>query len=112
MALRLVGSTEVEPEGGVVFYRVTRYEYPEERYDEIMAWANTKTDQLRAINGLQSVDTFPTGPGESMIIAAYDSEDVFNAAADTVLALLGELAGFMTSAPMTSSGTVDWTTRS
>ncbi len=95
-----------------MFYRVTRYEYPEERYDEILAWANTKTDQLRAIAGLQSVDTFSSGPGEAMIVAAYDSEDDFNAAADTVMALLGEMAGFMTSAPMTSSGTVDWTTRS
>ncbi len=95
-----------------MFYRVTRYEYPEERYDEILAWADTKKDQLRAINGLQSVDTFRSGPGEALIVAAYDSEDDFNAAADTVMAVLGELAEFMTSAPMTSSGTVDWTTRS
>ena len=95
-----------------MFYRVTRYEYPEERYDEILAWANTKTDQLRAINGLQSVDTFQSGPGEALIVAAYDSEDDYNAVADTVMAMLGEMAQFMTSAPMTSSGTVDWTTRS
>ena len=94
-----------------MFYRVTRYEYPEERYDEILAWADSKADQIRAIDGLQSVDTFVAGPGEGMIVAAYDSEDHFNAAADTVMAILGDMGQFMTSPPMTSSGTVDWTTR-
>ncbi len=94
-----------------MFYRVTRYEFPEDRYDEILAWADTKGDAIRAVSGLQSVDTFVSGPGEGMIVAAYDSEDDFNAAADTILAILGDLGQFMSSAPMTSSGTVDWTSR-
>ncbi len=51
-----------------MFYRVTRYEYPAERYDEILAWAETKTDILRGIEGLQSVDTFVPGPGEGITI--------------------------------------------
>jgi hypothetical protein len=46
-----------------------------------------------------------------MIVAAYDSEDAFNAASDTIMAILGEMGQFMSSAPMTSSGTVDWTSR-
>ena len=94
-----------------MFYRVTRYEYPAERYDDILAWAETKTDILRGIDGLQSVDTFVPGPGEGMIVAAYDSEEAFDAVSETVTAMLGELGQFMTSSPMTSSGTVDWTTR-
>jgi hypothetical protein len=46
-----------------------------------------------------------------MIVAAYDSEEAFDAVSETVTAMLGELGQFMTSSPMTSSGTVDWTTR-
>ena len=94
-----------------MFYRVTRYEYPEEKYDEILAWAETKTEILRGIDGLQSVDTFVSGPGEGIVVAAYDSEDAFNAASETVMAVLGEMGQFTTSPPMTSAGTVDWTTR-
>jgi hypothetical protein len=94
-----------------MFYRVTRYEFPQERYDEILAWADTKADAIRAVDGLLSVDTFVSGPGEAMIVAAYDSEDDFNAASDTIMAILGEMGQFMSSAPMTSSGTVDWTSR-
>ncbi len=63
------------------------------------------------VAGLLSVDTFVSGPGEAMIVAAYDSEDDFNAASDTIMAILGEMGQFMSSAPMTSSGTVDWTSR-
>ena len=46
-----------------------------------------------------------------MVVAAYDSEEAFDAVSETVTAMLGELGQFLTSPPMTSSGTVDWTTR-
>ena len=94
-----------------MFYRVTRYEFAPERYDDILAWADKRTDDIRAIPGLSTVDTFVSGPGEGMIVAAYESEADFEAAADTVMAILGDMGQFMTSAPMTASGTVDWTTR-
>ena len=94
-----------------MFYRVTRYEYPAERYDEVLAWATSRTDEIRAIDGLIAVDTFQAGPGEGVIVAAYQSEANFQAAKDQVMAILGDMGQFMTSAPMTSSGTVDWTTR-
>ncbi len=47
-----------------MFYRVTRYEYPQERYDEILEWANPKTEALRWIDGLRFVDTIQSGPRE------------------------------------------------
>ena len=95
-----------------MFYRVTRYEFAPERYDEILASAESKADELRAISGLIAVDTFQAGAGEGIIVAAYEDEAAFNAASDTVMAILGDMGQFMSSPPMTSSGTVDWTTRS
>ena len=42
-----------------------------------------------------------------MIVAAYDDEDKFSAASDTITSILGDMAQFMTSAPHTHAGTVD-----
>ena len=44
---------------------------------------------------------------EGMIVAAYDDEDKFSAASDTITSILGDMAQFMTSAPHTHAGTVD-----
>lgn len=94
-----------------MFYRVTRYQYPEARYDEIVAWADSKVAELRSIRGLQFVDEFTSGPGEAVIVAAYESEADFQAAAEMAQALFAEMAQFLTAPPVTSSGTVTWTTR-
>ena len=94
-----------------MFYRVTRYGFAPEDYDAILALANSRTDELRAIAGLMFVDTFIAGEGEAVIVAAYENEDAFSAASETIMSILGEMAQLMTGAPMTSSGTVDWTTR-
>ena len=94
-----------------MFFRVIRYEYPPEKYDEILAWANTKTELLRGINGLRSVDTFVAGEGEGVVVAEYDSEDAYNAVADTIAGVLGELGEFLVAPPVIHQGTVDWSTR-
>ena len=95
-----------------MFYRVTKYDFAPERYDEILAWADSNADKIRSIDGLIAVDTFIAGEGDAMIVASYESEAAFTAGSETVARILGDMGQFMTSAPMTSSGTVDWTTRS
>jgi hypothetical protein len=42
-----------------------------------------------------------------MIVAAYESEDAFNASSETVNSVLGDMGQFMTGAPHTHSGTVE-----
>jgi hypothetical protein len=42
-----------------------------------------------------------------MIVAAYEDEASFEAASETVMAVLAGMAEFMTSEPHTHSGTVD-----
>ena len=94
-------------EGAQMFYRVTKYSFEDERYDEILAWSETVRVSIEGIDGLQHVDVFRSAPGEGMIVAAYDSEAAFTAASETVTAVLGEMGQFMTSPPHTYSGTVD-----
>ena len=42
-----------------------------------------------------------------MIVAAYESEDAFNAVSETINSMLSDMGQFMTGAPHTHSGTVD-----
>lgn len=94
-----------------MFYRVTRYEFQDGRQGDIAAWTDTKTDQVRDIDGLIAVDVFNSSPGEGVIVAAYADERAFEAASSTINEVLGELAQFLTAPPMTMSGSPFWTTR-
>ncbi len=90
-----------------MFYRVTKYNFEDDRFDELLAWGETVRSSIEGIDGLSYVDVFRSEPGEGMIVAAYEDEAAFNAASETVTAVLGDMAQFMTSPPHTHSGTVD-----
>ena len=92
-----------------MFYRVTTYSFDEDRYDEALDWTETVRPKIEGIDGLLHVDTFVSDPGEAVIVAAYENEEAFTAASETVMSLMGDMAQFMTSAPHTYSGTVDQT---
>jgi hypothetical protein len=93
-------------------YPVTHLEYPQERYNDMIAWTDGQKDAFPGIDDMQSVDVFPAGPGKSVVVAAYDDEESYNAASETVGDTLRGMAQFLTSPPATSLGTVDRTTRS
>ncbi|MDH3464287.1 MAG: hypothetical protein OEM32_11765 [Acidimicrobiia bacterium] len=90
-----------------MFYRVTKYNFDDARFDEILAWGETVRSVVEGIDGLLYVDSYRSAPGEGMIVAAYESEAAFNAASDTVSNVLGDMGQFMTSPPHTHSGTVE-----
>ena len=90
-----------------MFYRVTKYNFDDARFDEILAWGESVRATIEGITGLSHVDSFRSAPGEGMIVAAYESEEAFDAASDTVSSVLSDLGPFMTSAPHTHSGTVE-----
>lgn len=94
-----------------MFLRVTRYEFPDGRQGDIAAWTDTKTEQVRAIDGLLAVDVFNASPGEGVIVAAYEDEQSYDAAAPIIAEVLGELGQFLTGPPTTMSGVPFWTTR-
>lgn len=90
-----------------MFYRVTKYNFDDARFDEILAWGETVRSVVEGIAGLLYVDSYRSAPGEGMIVAAYESEGAFNAASETVSSVLGDMGQFMTSPPHTHSGTVE-----
>ena len=94
-----------------MFYRVTQYQFPEGREGDIAAWADTKTEVVRGIEGLIGVDVFNAAPGQGVIVAAYENEDAFQAGSETVSKVLGDLAQFLSGPPETKSGVPFWTSR-
>lgn len=90
-----------------MFYRVTNYNFDDGRFNEILAWGETVRAKIEGIEGLLHVDVYRSAPGEGTIVAAYESEDAFNSASETVSSVLSDMGQFMTSAPHTHSGTVD-----
>ena len=94
-----------------MFYRVTNFQYAPDRQQDIESWVTTKTELVRAIDGLVAVDVFEAMPGESIIVASYENQAAFDAAAGTVGSVLGELGQFLNGPPITASGTPFWTTR-
>jgi len=94
-----------------MFYRITNYEHAPERQEEILDWVATKTELVRAVEGPIAVDVFQAMPGESVIVAAYDDQEAYEAASDTIGGVLGELGQFLARPPVTTSGTPFWTTR-
>ena len=89
-----------------MFYRVTTYNFDEDRYDEGLAWGESVRATIEGIDGLLHVDGFVSAPGEGVIVAAYENEEAFNAVSETVMSVFADMGQFMTSAPHTYSGTV------
>ncbi len=89
-----------------MFYRMTRIHFDEGRFDDLVNWAESVRQRVEAIDGFMFADLVRTGEGEGMVVAAYDSEADYQAAADTVAEVLGEMGSFLTSAPHTHAGTV------
>ncbi|MDX1447543.1 MAG: hypothetical protein R3246_00635 [Acidimicrobiia bacterium] len=94
-----------------MFYRVTTYEFPPERAGDIAAWVDTKTQEVRGIEGVIAVDVFNAAPGVGVIVASYENADRYEAASSRIATILGELAQFLTGVPKTMSGVPFWTTR-
>jgi hypothetical protein len=63
-------------------------------------------DRVDAIGGLRFAEFAKTGEGEGMIIAAYRSEADYQAGAEEIASILGELTRLLTSTPHGHEGTV------
>ena len=89
-----------------MFYRMTRIHFDEARFDDLMNWAESARLQIEAIDGFEFADLVRTGEGEGMVVAAYDNESSYQDAAETVAAVLSEMAAYLTNVPHTHEGTV------
>lgn len=89
-----------------MFYRMTRIHFEDDNFDDLLTWAETARARIEALDGFLFADIVVTGPGEGMVVAAYDSEGSFQAASTAVAGVVGEMAQLLTSEPHTHQGTV------
>ena len=91
-----------------MFYRMSRLHFDDDRFGELIAWAESVKPGAQEITGLVFADIARTGPGEGMILAAYESEEDYESARATVAALFEEMAPYLRDRPHTHAGPSDF----
>jgi len=91
-----------------VFYRMSRLHFDDDRFGELLAWAETVKPGVQDIEGLVFADIARTGPGEGMILAGYQSEADFEAVRGDVGELFEEMASYLTDRPHTHAGSSEF----
>ena len=89
-----------------MYYRMTRLHWDNDRYDEVIALAESMRDRVEAIDGLVFAELVKTGEGEGMIIAAYASEPNYQAVSEQAASVVEDLARLLTSTPHGHEGSV------
>ena len=89
-------------------YRITKMSFDPSKRDALMAYADSVRDDMKAIPGIQSVTIVEVAEGEIMGVAAYDSQANAEAAAPTVMKIMGGMASFFTAPPDQKDGGVMW----
>ena len=89
-------------------FRVTEINFDPSRREELLGYCDGQRENIRAVNGIETVDVIEVGEGQSVIIARYDSEDSAVAATETVQEILGGMAEFMTAQPNRKGGPIMW----
>ena len=90
-------------------FRVTEINFDPSRREELLGYCDGQRENIRAVNGIETVDVIEVGEGQSVIIARYDSEESAVAATETVQGILGGLAEFLTAPPNRKGGPIMWT---
>ena len=67
-----------------MYFRVTTYGFDAARFDEFLALADTFRDELKAIDGLETVHSCVVEEGQGMIISRYASEAAAEAAQPSI----------------------------
>ena len=89
-------------------FRVTEINFDPSRREELLGYCDGQRENIRAVNGIETVDVIEVGEGQSVIIARYDSEESAVAATETIQGILGGMAEFMTAPPNRRGGPIMW----
>ena len=89
-------------------FRVTDINFDPSRREELLAYCDGQRENIKAVNGIETVDVIEVGEGQAVIIARYDSEESAVAATETVQEILGGMASYMTAPPNRKGGPIMW----
>ena len=91
-----------------MYIRITSFSYDPDREDEFIAISDSVRDEMKLIEGLQSIRSARVGDGKSVTVASYDTEASASSAAPKIQAILGKLAAVLTALPEVQEGPVIW----
>ena len=91
-----------------MYFRITTMSYDPDREGEFMAIADAARDEMKGIEGLQSIRTVRVADGKLLVGASYDTEESASAAMPKIQEILAKLAAVLTAPPEMQEGPVIW----
>ena len=92
-------------------YRITKVQHEPGKRDDIVAYLKTKDEDVRSIEGLQSVRMIEISETESIAISKYENEQQLTMAEEKFKEIMGGMMPFMTSPPEVNNGNKYWSVR-
>ena len=89
-------------------YRITKVHHEPEKRDDIIEYLKTKDEDVRSIEGLQSVRMIEISETESIAISKYENEQQLTMAEEKFKEIMGGMMPFMTAPPEVNNGDVCW----
>ena len=92
-------------------YRITKVHHEPEKRDDIIAYLKTKDEDVRSIEGLQSVRMIEISETESIAISKYENEQQLTMAEEKFKEIMGGMMPFMTAPPEVNNGDECWSVK-
>ena len=89
-------------------YRITKVYHQPGKRDDIIEYLKTKDEDVRSIEGLQSVRMIEISETESIAISKYENEQQLTMAEEKFKEIMGGMIPFMTAPPEVNNGDVCW----
>ena len=91
-----------------MYIRITSFSYVPDREDEFIAIADAARDEMKDLEGLQSIRSVRVAAGKLVVGASYDTEESASAASPKIQVILSKLAAVLTGPPEVQEGSVIW----
>ena len=92
-------------------YRITKVHHDLGKRDDIIAYLETKDEDIRSIEGLQSVRMIEISETESIAISKYENEQQLTMAEEKFKEIMGGMMPFMTAPPEVNNGDECWSVK-
>jgi len=89
-------------------YRITKVQHEPGKRDDIVAYLKTKDEDVRSIEGLQSVRMIEISETESIAISKYENEQQLTMAEEKFKEIMVGMMPFMTAPPEVNNGDECW----
>ena len=92
-------------------YRITKVQHEPGKRDDIVAYLKTKDEDVRSIEGLQSVRMIEISETESVAISKYENEQQLTMAEEKFKEIMVGMMPFMTAPPEVNNGDECWSVK-